>query len=346
MRQKAKSSGVIFRPHVKTHKTVEGALLQHGGERGPITVSTLAEAEFFADNGFDDITYAVPIAPAKLRRAAEIRRASRLALLVDNREAFLAVEEFAAAQESGFDLYLKVDSGYHRAGVDPADEDSIALAQAMAQSRRNPFRGFLTHAGHSYHVESSAELERIARDEHETLTRFRAATGLESALRSIGSTPTLATRSSFDDCDEVRPGNYIFFDNTQVQLGSCDESDVAISVLASVIGVYPEQRKIMIDAGSLAITREPSHHGNTFGVVCDTRLHPLPLKFTSMSQEHGQLYFEGSDAEWRSLLHDYRIGSRLRILPNHSCITAAMYDVYYVLSAEGEPDAWRPARGW
>src|SRR4051794_26132508 len=120
MRAKANSSAVAFRPHVKTHKTIEIGRMQHGGAIGPITLSTMAEAEFFADSGFGDITYAVPIAPEKLPRAAALAaRIERLNILVDSHAALRAVEEFHAAYGTVFDVFLKVDCGYHRAGVDP-----------------------------------------------------------------------------------------------------------------------------------------------------------------------------------------------------------------------------------
>src|SRR5437763_10118550 len=135
MRARALSSGVAFRPHVKTHKTIEVARMQHGGASGPITVSTMAEAEFFADGGFVDITYAVPIAPEKLPRAAALAaRIERLNILIDSEVALRAVEAFHAANGVMFDVFLKVDCGYHRAGVDPNDPDSARLAVAIARS--------------------------------------------------------------------------------------------------------------------------------------------------------------------------------------------------------------------
>src|SRR6266498_276680 len=135
MRDKARRSGVAFRPHVKTHKTVEIARMQHGGGWGPITVSTLAEGELFAKHGFRDITYAVPIAPEKLARAAALaQRVERLNVLLDSEVALRALEAFHRAPGTLFDVFLKVDCGYHRAGVDPADPDAARLALAVAHS--------------------------------------------------------------------------------------------------------------------------------------------------------------------------------------------------------------------
>lgn len=344
MREKARASGTIFRPHVKTHKTIEGALLQHDGERGPICVSTLAEAEFFAAAGFDDITYAFPLAPHKIERAARLARSVRqLNLLLDNRQTLDAVERLYERSGQQLDFFLKVDCGYHRAGVDPESPESLELALHMARGGAVRLNGLLTHAGHSYHAKSVEEIKAIARQETGAVSSFA---GLlrENRLevtRSVGSTPTMSVVDRFTDCDEVRPGNYIFFDAYQAQLGSCDLRDAALSVLTTVVGIYPEERKVICDAGSLALSREGAPSNDSFGVICDEKLVPLPLRITSLSQEHGQIFADNAEA-----LSGLRVGTRLRIIANHSCITAAMFDRYHVVSGAGIVEEWRPVRGW
>ncbi|HYM62606.1 MAG TPA: alanine racemase [Thermoanaerobaculia bacterium] len=352
MREKALRSEVAFRPHVKTHKTREIARMQGGGPSegapGPITVSTLAEAEHLEADGFRDITYAVPIAPDKLERAAEIAsRIERLNLLIDSEEALRAIEAWHAGHGGMFDVFLKIDCGYHRAGVDPYDPASVRLALAMAGSDAIEFRGLLTHAGHSYHARSVDEIRRIAAEETAALTRFRSMlipAGLGDLVRSVGSTPTLAVVEEIKDCDEVRPGNYVFFDAFQAAIGSCRLSDCAASVMTTVVGCYPERGALIVDAGALALSKDmgPDHIDRDFGfgVVCDLALKTLPLKLRSLSQEHGKI--EGDDAAIRN----HPLGSRLRIIPNHSCLTAAMYPVYHVIDGEAVVDEWRPARGW
>src|SRR5438552_6958819 len=185
MREKARASGVIFRPHVKTHKTTEIGRMQHGGAIGPITVSTLAEAELFAEAGWRDITYAVPIAPEKLERAAALAsRIERLNVLIDSREALQAIEQSGHV----FDGLLKVDCGYHRAGVDPDHPDSEQLARSIAQSPSVHFQGLLTHAGHSYNSRNAEEIRRIAGEESAALSRFRAILGMDGLIRSVAPT--------------------------------------------------------------------------------------------------------------------------------------------------------------
>jgi len=211
---------------------------------------------------------------------------------------------------------------------------------ALSRSPAVHFQGLLTHAGHSYNAHDVDEIRRIAAEETSSLTRFRALIGLDDVTRSIGSTPTTSVVDSFTDTDEVRPGNYVFFDAFQATLGSCSMNDVAVSVLATVVGSYPERGEAIIDAGALALSKDvsPEHLDPNFGfgIVCDSALHPLSARLVSLSQEHGKLKMVAPPA----------VGTRVRIVPNHSCLTAAMYDRYHVIDGEAVVDEWRPVRGW
>lgn len=344
MREKAIASGVQFRPHVKTHKTREIARMQHGGSVGPVTVSTLAEAEMLAADGFRDITYAFPIAPDKLARVAALaRQLDRLNVVLDSETALRAIEAYHQSTGVLFDVYLKVDCGYHRAGVDPRSPDSVRLAVSLVRSDAIRFNGLLTHAGHSYNVATREEIARIAAEETASLTRFRALVESEvgdGILRSVGSTPTASVVERFADCDEVRPGNYVFYDAFQATIGSCRPADVAVSVLTTVVGWYPERGHAIVDAGALAMSKDagPTHvdPGFGYGLVCDTNLKPIAARLVALSQEHGKL-------ETHAHLP---VGTKLRIVPNHSCLTAALFDTYHVLDGEKVVDEWRPVRGW
>jgi D-serine deaminase-like pyridoxal phosphate-dependent protein len=220
----------------------------------------------------------------------------------------------------------------------------VRLAQAIATSPAVRFQGLLTHAGHSYHARTVEEIRSVAREETAAVTRFRDRAGMRDLVRSIGSTPTASVVARFEDCDEVRPGNYVFYDAFQAAIGSCTPEDCAVSVLATVVGAYPERRSLILDAGALALSKDlgPDHIDPAFGygVVCDEHLQPLPMKLVALSQEHGKVE---ADAD---AIRTHPIGSRVRIVPNHSCLTAAMYDVYHVIEAGKVVGEWKPVRGW
>lgn len=350
MREKAAASDVVLRPHVKTHKTIEGARLQLGAETGPITVSTLAEAEFFADAGFSDITYAVPIVPDKLDRVLRLqRRLKALHLLVDHQDAVSALDQFATSHATPLSVFIKVDCGYHRAGVDPESQRAIELARRIERSTSLALSGLLTHAGHSYHATGPAEIRAVAAEERRALavlTERLEAKGLSPGIRSLGSTPTASVAEHFEGADEVRPGNYIFFDAFQASIGSCAWTDCAATVLASVISTQPEHRQILTDAGALALSKDPgaTHIEGaqpSYGVVVDGgRILPR-MRLTRLSQEHGQI-----ETDSESAAGEMRIGDKIRIIMNHSCLTAAMFDRYHVVRGDQVIDEWYPVRGW
>ncbi len=163
-------------------------------------------------------------------------------------------------------------------------------------------------------------------------------------VRSVGSTPTTSVMAELPEADEIRPGNYVFYDAFQAAIGACQLSQCAMSVLTTVIGSYPESSHLLIDAGALALSKDRgADHLNPFpgfGTVCDLDLRLLPVKLTVLSQEHGRI--EGRP----ETLARFGLGARLRIIPNHSCLTAAMYDSYQVLENGKIAAQWRPVRGW
>ena len=348
MAERAHRLGVRLRPHVKTHKCVEAARIQTRGHFGGITVSTLAEARGFAAADFTDITYAVPVAPQRLAEVIEVGTGiERLAVVADHVVTVAAIEEAAAAHGVVLPVWLKLDCGLHRAGVDPLSEQAVALAARLARSPDVDFRGVLTHAGQSYRVRSRAEARLVARDEREVTTTFVARlveAGIAVPEVSVGSTPTAVAANELGGITEIRPGNYAFFDAFQTAIGSCGLDEVALSVLTTVVSTFAGQQRAVIDAGALALSKDPGpthvDPGCGFGrIVAVEDQHPLPgLRLSSLSQEHGILEGPGVAA--------LGPGSRLRILPNHSCLTAACFDDILVVRGTEVVDRWRPLRGW
>lgn len=349
MRVRARDLGVRLRPHVKTHKSVEIARLELGAATGPIAVSTPAEARAFAAAGFDDITYAVPIAPSRMPEAVELVCAGlRLGVLADHPGTVAGLERHA--REAGVRLWvwLKVDCGYHRSGVDPTSDDAVALAARIAGSESLELAGVLTHAGHAYVCRDREEVAAVAAQERDVTVAFAErlrAAGVAVPEVSVGSTPTASVVPGLAGVTEIRPGNYAFFDAFQAAIGSCRLDDCAFTVVASVIGAFPRDGRLVIDAGALALSKDPGPvHVDPrceFGVVCDLAGEPLAgLRLASLSQEHG-VVFGAPDTVSR-----LRIGDRLRIVPNHSCLAAACFDRYHVVEGQAVVDEWRPVRGW
>ncbi len=350
MTNRAKELGVSLRPHVKTHKCIEAAKIQTAGQTRKITVSTLAEARRFAEAGFDDIIYAVPLSPEKTPACAELQsQIGAFHLLLDHPGTLDALEGFGTAHSHRFSVFLKVDCGLHRAGVNPESPEAVALAGRLHRSNQVDFRGILTHAGQSYRSRNRSEAADVAANERDLMVAFAEklrAKGIPVDDISIGSTPTITAADDLQGISEVRPGNYLFFDAFQAAIGSCSVDDVAFSVLTTVIGVYPDARRLVVDAGALALSKDPgpTHVDPDCGfgvVVSEQDCRPVSgLKVTSLAQEHGVMHSDGPlDPAWRA-------GTRFRILPNHSCLAAACFETYNVVRGTEVVDEWRPVRGW
>lgn len=345
MSERARALGVRLRPHVKTHKTLEAAALSVAREFGGLTVSTLREARFFAEGGARDVTYAVPLPPSKVDEALDLARdVEQLHLLVDDAASASALERGARSRGVRASVFLKVDCGYHRAGVDPRSDQGRSLARALADSAHLAFAGVLTHAGHAYAARDRQELVAIAEEERRVTVDFAEslrAEGVEVPVVSVGSTPTLSVAESLAGVDEARPGNYVFYDLSQVALGACRPEDVALTVLSTVIGVYPRRSSVLVDAGALALGKDagPTHLDAEFGM--GRLVAPAAVaghRLTGLSQEHGQLEGVGN--------FGLGVGERVRIAPNHSCLTSALHEAYWVVRGEEVVARWEPVRGW
>jgi len=340
----AASHGVRLRPHLKTLKCVEAARLAVG-DTGPITVSTLAEAEHFAAAGFADILYAVGMAPAKLARAARIRREMNAKLLLTTDSTRLA--EAAAGHD--LDFLIEIDCGDKRGGL-PADSPHVLAVAAAIVAGGNAVAGVMTHAGHSYGTDDRDEVARIAETERaavvEAAKRLRAE-GYPAEIVSVGSTPTVAYARDLTGVTEVRAGVYMPFDLDQLSRGVCAEDDLALTVLTTVIGHNREAGRILVDAGGLALSKDVSAHAFLpragFGLVADAaNAEPLPgLAIDAVSQEHGKI--DVADASWFDRLP---VGAQVRVLPNHACFTAAAYPGYRLIEGGRLAGRWSRVNGW
>ena len=344
--EKAKLNSVRLRPHIKTHKCVEVARLQTWHD-GAITVSTLAEARAFSMHGFSDITYAVPIERGKFDEAIEILRGDvKLNLLTDDAETARQLDEAAGKAGVRFDVFVKIDCGTHRVGVEPHTAEAVAIPRQISDAANLHFAGILTHAGHSYNAHSKEEILEVARHERDSMVelaeRLRGQS-IDVPTVSIGSTPTISCIDHLDGIDEIRPGNYIFFDAFQATLGSCGFEDTALTVLAAVVHRDPTRRRIVVDAGAIAISKDRGPVGIDpacgYGHVLDLEGNETGMRVTSLSQEHGEIAAG-------EMFEKFAVGDRVRILANHSCLTAAQHSHYNVIEGNKIIDWWEIHRGW
>lgn len=353
LRDRLASLGVGFRPHVKTVKSLDVARRLFPQGTGPITVSTLAEAEYFADGGFGDITYAVGLGLDKIGRARQLAaRGVRLSVLIDTIEQAHALAEAAGDGAAMPAVLIEIDCDGHRGGVLPDDPALVAIADAL-RGGGVQLAGVLTHAGESYNARGGVGLPEAAEGERAAAVaaaeRLRAA-GHAAPVVSVGSTPTAHFARDLSGVTEVRAGVFTFFDLVMHGIGVCAIDDIAVSVLATVIGHRPEKGWILTDGGWMAMSRDrgtqrhPVDQG--YGLVCDIDGKPFAdVIVEDASQEHGIIKVRpGSDG----VLPDLPIGARVRILPNHACATCAQHEAYNVVAGQDHAITarWPRMRGW
>src|SRR6185437_8473685 len=331
MRERAKALGITLRPHLKTAKSVDAARFVLDGAPGPATVSTLKEAEMFGKAGITDLLYAVSIAPQKLTKVSELRQGGiDLKIILDSLEAAQFVAAHARAHGGDISAMIEVDVDGHRSGVHWDDHQAlVGIARVLSKDAK--LHGILCHAGDSYHLHDPAALEEAADLERGRMVAAAKAlrdAGIACPVVSVGSTPTALSSRSYEGITELRAGVYMFFDMVQVGIGVCAVDDIALSVLTTVIGHRKDKNWIITDAGWMALSSDPGQSQH-YGLVCDAQGRPYPdLVVLSTNQEHGIV---GIRPGLSASLPDLPIGTRLRILPNHACATAAQHDQYHLL---------------
>jgi D-serine deaminase-like pyridoxal phosphate-dependent protein len=352
-RDRAAASGVGLRPHLKTIKSVDIARRLLPGGNGPATVSTLREAEVFFAAGITDILYAVGIAPHKLPRVSALRAAGcDLTVLVDSPEQADAVAAASRAAGAPIPAVIEIDCDGQRGGLPPDDGALIAIGRRL-QEGGAALKGVMTHAGGSYGVVGDEAHAAFAERECgavRTAAAWLREAGLPCPVVSIGSTPTAQAARNLDGISEMRPGVYVFFDLVMAGLGVCAVDDIALSVLTTVIGHQRSRGWILVDAGWMAMSRDRGTASQAvdqgYGAVCDIDGHVIPdLIVAAANQEHGIVALRPGSA--RSL-PDLPVGTRLRILPNHACATAAQFEAYDVIPAApgAELMRWPRFGGW
>ena len=331
----ADAAGAKLRPHAKTHKSPIVARWQI--ERGAVGVccAKVGEAEVFAHAGIASIRLPYPVSPSNAARLIAVMDRAEVSIIVDHLDVARAWSD--AMQRSGraLDVLVKVDVGFHRCGIDPA-ANPIEFLQAVSTMPGLRLRGLLSHAGHGYHAASEAELATIARDEAATLNALReraAQSGIALDEVSVGATPTLRFSAGQPGITELRPGNYVYFDRTQVALGAAMLDDCALTIAATVVSA-PAPDRIILDCGSKTLTNDQAR-GITkapgFGAVLAAngdaqRSVDETLTIERLSEEHATVRVGGATR--------LRPGDRVLVVPNHACVVSNLVDVVRLVDGE------------
>lgn len=332
MAQKATQSGVRFRPHFKTHFSATiGQWFKDEGVQC-ITVSSIDMAKYFASNGWNDITIAFPANICQIEDLNTLAREVSLNLVIESQQ---TLEYLMTHMESPVHIFVKIDTGYGRTGI-PAEHLQTIKSLIEATDAPLQFRGLLAHFGHSYKERDKSKIQDIHRREVQKLVELKNQLEWSEMEISIGDTPSCSLVDSFDFVNEVRPGNFVFYDMMQVQIGSCSPDQISVCMACPIVAIHPERQEVIIHGGAVHFSKDfiVDEKGRTsYGHVAvmgeDGWGIPEPeVYLRSLSQEHGIV------SAPIGYIEQLNVGDILYILPIHSCLTANLMKDYYTLEGK------------
>ncbi len=324
MAEKASVNGLTFRPHFKTHQSLTiGRWFRDCGVTA-ITVSSIKMAGYFAGDGWRDITIAIPVNRLQIRKINSL--ASRIDLNIDVISTD-TLQFLAANLTSPVGAFIEIDNGYNRTGLDPNDSDAIEdMISLMSATELLRFRGFLSHAGNTYGAGSLSRIGAIHSSTVRMLAELKAkySSPCHDITVSIGDTPSCSLLEDFRGVDEIRPGNFVFYDIMQEQIGSCSFRDIAVALAVPVLAMHPQRNEIVVEGGAIHLSKEFITDGE------GRTIYGYPVHFTdngwtvpdrasyvrSLTQEHGVVKASGE------FFNSVNVGDIIGILPVHSCLTA------------------------
>ena len=332
MQQAVAAGGKSLRPHNKTHKSPVIARMQLDAGAVGICCAKLGEAEVFADAGITDIRLPYPLNPVNADRVFALADRITLSFIVDDVAVARAWSEVAARRGRTLDVLIKVDVGFHRCGIDPALPRAASVVDEIASLPGLRFLGLLSHAGHGYGANSDEDARSIAAEEARLLDGIDAAASVACTEISVGATPTARFSVSQPGITEMRPGNYVYFDRTQVALGAASWDDCALTVLARVVS-RPAPDRVILDSGSKTLTKDLARgftgtpgYGTVFTAL-HTAIPDDRLLVENLSEEHATVRASGGDPGLPT-------GTLVRIVPNHSCVVSNLVDSVWIVDGE------------
>jgi D-serine deaminase-like pyridoxal phosphate-dependent protein len=326
MQAAANSGGLRLRPHAKTHKSPVIAKQQIDAGAVGVCCAKLGEAEVFADAGIDDIRLPYPIHPSNADRVLALMDRVRLSIITDLTEVAREWSQVMSRAGRTLDVLVKVDVGFHRCGIDPCRPDAADFVAEVGSLPGLRLKGLLSHAGHAYHAASEDELRSIAAEEARLLQEVAAHARQRGAAIeeiSVGATPTVRFSAMMPGVTELRPGNYVYFDRTQVALGAASLQDCALTVLATVVTRHKD--RLIFDSGSKTLTNDTARGAGNEGyggVLADIEAASAidaNLRIERLSEEHATVRMLSGTSPRQP-------GDRVRIVPNHACVVSNMVD--------------------
>lgn len=330
MLKKAQNSNAMLRPHFKTPQSLD--VVRWYREEGitKATVSSVDMARYFAEGGWDDITIAFPYNPREWQAVQDLAQKIQLNVLITSIEALVHLKSHVKAKVGYF---IKLDVGTHRTGVYPWDQSTISqLAQMSSDTIQ--FRGFLAHAGHSYKKLNPKAAEKIYWKTLKDFEMAKSFAGVSDTILSYGDTPSCSLLDDFSAVDELRPGNFAFYDVMQYYFGSCNLDQIAVCMACPVVSVHPERKELVLFGGAVHLSKDMVERGGekTYGLVVELTESGWKTKpigeIVRLSQEHGVVHANSA------LLSRVRVGDLVGVLPIHSCLTADLQGYYVSLGGQ------------
>ena len=318
----ANKNNLILRPHFKTHQSIEiGNWFKEKGVTS-ITVSSITMAEFFSSE-WDDITIAFPLNILEIDKLNFMIRRNKVKLLIDS---ISSLKILNSQLQDSIEVYLKIDVGYNRAGLKVEEKQKIkSIIEFCKTSEKISFLGFLAHFGDSYKSRNKLEIKSVF---EKSIERIKVLSdGFPNYQISIGDTPTCSTINKYPEfINEIRPGNFIFYDLAQYKIGSCEIEDIAIRMICPVVSIYEEREEVLIYGGSVHFSKDilRENENDKFGYVYFGEAWDVSNKIgyiKSLSQEHGIVKLEKKI--------DLKIGDQLNVIPVHSCLAVDKMGMFY-----------------
>lgn len=332
MVQKAGESGTRLKPHFKTHQSLAiGTWFRDEGVEA-ITVSSIQMAEYFAGDGWKDITIAFPVNVLEIDRINRLGASVELSVLVSDPEAAPLLDR---KLNTAVSAYIEIDTGSNRTGFSPLQVDQVVeTARRIISSAHIKLAGIYSHPGHSYASRSKVEVRQVYQNALNIMKEVKSKLdGLDDDIRiCLGDTPCCSVIEHFDGVDEISPGNFVFYDLMQTQIGSCAMDDIAVVLACPVVARYPERNEVAIHGGAIHLSKESlttgkiSHYGYPVRLTKSGWLKPENDSYVrKLSQEHGIISCSSN------LFESLRIGDLVGVFPVHSCLTAECMMGYLTL---------------